>query len=54
MSDRSESVNLTVTSDTKKALRIAAGENDESMAAFMRRALRRALEEHGVDFAEYE
>lgn len=54
MSNQSEVVHIAVTSDTKKALRIAAAENEESMSAFVRRGLREDLEEHGVHFDKYE
>lgn len=52
MADKTESVQFYVTGDTKQALRIAAAENQESMAEFAREALQDALETHGVEFDE--
>jgi len=52
MADKTQSVQFYVTEDTKQALRIAAAENQESMAEFARDALRDALEEEGVQFDE--
>jgi plasmid stability protein len=50
MGEKTESVQFYVNEDTKQALRIAAAENQESMAAFARDALQEALEDHGVVF----
>jgi len=50
MGEKTHSVQFYVTEDTKQALRIAAAENQESMAAFTREALQEALEDHGVRF----
>jgi len=52
MAEKTESVQFYVTADTKQALRIAAAENQESMAELSRDALKDALEEHGVSFDE--
>jgi len=52
MPEKTESVQFYVTEDTKQALRIAAAENQESMAAFARDALIGDLEDHGVHFDE--
>lgn len=50
MPEKTESVQFYVNEDTKQALRIAAAENQESMAEFARDALQEALEDHGVRF----
>lgn len=50
MADKTKSVQFYVTEDTKQALRIAAAEEQESMAEFARDALQDALEDHGVTF----
>jgi len=52
MPEKTESVQFYVNEPTKQALRIAAAENQESMAEFARDALQDALEEHGVRFDE--
>jgi len=52
MPEKTEPVQFYVSEDTKQALRIAAAENQESMAAFARAALIDDLEDHGVDFDE--
>lgn len=52
MPEKTESVQFYVTEDTKHALRIAAAENQESMAEFARTALQDELEAHGVTFDE--
>jgi len=52
MPEKTESVQFYVNEDTKQALRIAAAENQESMAEFARDALQDALEDHGVRFDE--
>jgi len=52
MAEKTESVQFYVTADTKQALRIAAAENQGSMAEFSRDALIDALEDHGVAFDE--
>ena len=52
MGEKTHSVQFYVTEDTKQALRIAAAENQESMAEFSRDALKDALEAHGVSFDE--
>jgi plasmid stability protein len=53
MPEKTESVQFYVNEDTKQALRIAAAENQGSMAEFARDALQEALEDHGVRFDEH-
>jgi hypothetical protein len=48
MGEKTHSVQFYVTEDVKQTLRIAAAENQESMAAFARTALQEALEDHEV------
>jgi len=48
MPDKTEPVQFYVDGQMKQSLRIAAAENQESMAEFARGALRRALDEHGA------
>jgi len=52
MGEKTESVQFYVTPETKQALRIAAAEEQESMAEFARDSLRDGLEERGVTFDE--
>jgi len=52
VSEKTEPVQFYVDPDTKQALRIAAAENQESMAEFTRSALNNALDEHGVIYDE--
>lgn len=49
MSEKTESVQCYVDTDTKRELRIAAAENDETMASFVRSAIDTALEQHKAD-----
>lgn len=48
MSDKTESVQLYVDAETKQALRRVAAENQESMAAYVRAALKSELADDGV------
>ena len=50
VSEKTESVQFYVNEDTKQALRIAAAQNQESMAEYARSALQDKLEAEGVRF----
>jgi len=50
MPDKTESVQLYVRPEVKRALRIAAAKNEQSMAEFVRESLADSLEENGVRF----
>lgn len=52
MPEKTEPVQFYVTADTKKALRIAAAEREQSMAEFARSAIHGELEGHGVTFPD--